>query len=98
MCGALVLTNKEGQEQTGIVLDLSKSVCSLELEVKDETGEPVKQITVYFETEMPPNTGYLYGTVFICHEENADGLYKFNGLPPGKWHVRIPCLGKNTSF
>jgi protocatechuate 3,4-dioxygenase beta subunit len=34
LCGALIIENKEGQELSDIVLDLSKSVCSLELQVQ----------------------------------------------------------------
>ncbi|MEJ2648652.1 MAG: hypothetical protein P8016_09625 [Sedimentisphaerales bacterium] len=89
LCGALILTNKEGQEQSGIVLDLSKSVCSLELDVKDEAGEPVDSLNVFFETKMPAGSGYFYNTVFYSREENSDGIYKFDGLPPGQWHLRI---------
>ncbi|MBN1972873.1 MAG: M48 family metalloprotease [Sedimentisphaerales bacterium] len=89
LCGALIIENKEGQNLSDIVLDLSKSVCSLELEVKDKAGVPVDSINMYFDIKMPPGSGYLYNTVFYSKEEKSDGIYKFEGLPPGKWHLRI---------
>jgi hypothetical protein len=89
LCGALVIENKEGQQQSGIVLDLSKSVCSLELDVKDTFGKPVDSISISFDVEMPQGSGYKYGRVFYSNEENSDGIYKFEGLPPGKWRLRI---------
>ncbi len=89
LCGALVIENKEGQEQSGIILDLSKSVCSLELEVKDKDGKPMDSINIYFDVKMPPGSGYTYNMVFYSREENSEGIYKFDGLPPGKWNLRI---------
>jgi beta-lactamase regulating signal transducer with metallopeptidase domain len=89
LCGALVIENQEGQQQSGIVLDLSKSVCSLELDVKDTFGKPVDSISISFEVEMPQGSGYKYGRVFYSKEENSDGIYKFKGMPSGAWHLRI---------
>ena len=89
LCGSLILENKEGQELSGIVLDLSRSVCSLELQVADASGEPVNEISINFSIEMPKGCGYRYGDIFHTREVNSEGLYRFDGLPPGKWHLYI---------
>jgi len=89
LCGSLILENKEGQELSDIVLDLSESVCSLELQVTDASGEPVNEISISFNTEMPKGSGYLYGRIFHSEEANSEGLYRFDGMPPGKWHLYI---------
>jgi len=89
LCGFLILEIKEGQELSGIVLDLSKSVCSLELQVTDAASEPVNEISINFSIEMPKGCGYPYGDVFHTQEVSSEGLYRFDGLPPGKWHLFI---------
>jgi hypothetical protein len=38
---------------------------------------------------MPKGCGYKYGRIFHSEEGNPEGLYRFEGLPPGKWHMRI---------
>jgi hypothetical protein len=89
LCGAVIIENKEGQELSGIILDLSKSVCSFELQVTDATGEPVNEISINFSIEMPKGCGYPYGDVFHTQEVSSEGLYRFDGLPPGKWRLYI---------
>ncbi|MBN2182235.1 MAG: hypothetical protein JW715_10000 [Sedimentisphaerales bacterium] len=89
LCGSLILENNEGQEISDIVLDLSKSVCSLELQVTDADGEPVDAISFSFNTEMPKGSGYKYGRIFYSEEANSDGLYRFDGMPAGKWRLNI---------
>jgi hypothetical protein len=49
----------------------------------------VDAISLHFDTVIPPGSRYLYNSVFYSKEKNSDGISKFDGLPPGKWRLRI---------
>lgn len=87
-CGAVRLRTEEGGNLTGVVLDLSKSVCTLELEVVDDAGEPVKEISFILDAQMGESP-IKYASVFSVRRTSNDGLYRFEGMPPGDWRVRL---------
>jgi hypothetical protein len=87
-CAALLFQAEEGGHLNDLVLDLSKSVCSLEVTVVDAAGQPVKAITFYLDVAMPSGP-YRDATIFGTREAASDGVYRFDGLPPGAWRARV---------
>ena len=87
-CAATVLDTKEGGQLTDAVLDLSKSVCSLEITFVDGAGKPVT--ATMFTLSIPtPGGRRRYAEVFATKEVSANGVYRFEGLPPGNLHVMM---------
>ncbi len=89
MVDSIILVNKEGEHLSDIVLDLSKSVCSLEVQVMDTANEPVSSIFISLDIEMPKGSRNEYHRIFYTEEVNSEGLYWLDGLPSGKWRLRI---------
>ena len=87
-CGAIIVEIKEGQNLNNVVLDMSKSVCSMEVEAVDKDGKPVDNVSFTFEIEMPQTSQYVYMDIFSSSQSNPQGLYVFEGLPMGKFFVR----------
>jgi hypothetical protein len=87
-CGAVSLEAEEAGHLTNVVLDLSKSDCSLELHVVDDANKPVQEINISFGTEME-GSAYQYATIFSIRKVSRDGVYCFEGMPPGAWCLYI---------
>jgi beta-lactamase regulating signal transducer with metallopeptidase domain len=85
-CAVRILEADEGGYLTDLVLDLSKSVCSLEVTVLDSAGQPVKVMSFSPYARMPDGS---YRDVFGTQEAASDGVYRFNGLPPGAWRIKV---------
>jgi hypothetical protein len=88
LCGAFRLETEEAGHLTGVVLDLSKSDCSLELQVVDDANEPVRNISFTLDVVMDGGN-YKYAPFFSVREVSQDGVYRFGGMPPGAWSLRI---------
>jgi len=83
-CAATVLSVEEGQELNNVLLDVSKSVCTAEVEIVDSKEQPVNNVSLSFDVEMPqgPERAYIYSTIFNVKHSNPQGPYHFDGLPP----------------
>jgi len=88
LCGAVRLETEEAGHLTDVVLDLSKSDCSLELQVVDDANEPIQDISFTLDARMEGGN-YKYATIFSVREVSEDGVYRFEGMPPGAWNSRI---------
>ncbi|MHC4169270.1 MAG: MSCRAMM family protein, partial [Planctomycetota bacterium] len=97
--GAVRLETAEAGQLTDIVLDLSKSVCALEVEVVRESGEPATEISFTLDAAMEGGT-YPYAPIFHVTRASNDGVYRFEGMPPGARHLRLsyPQGGKHTEL
>jgi beta-lactamase regulating signal transducer with metallopeptidase domain len=86
--GALVVEPTDGQQLSGLVLDLSKSTASIEGRVFGPDGKPMAGASVsgsWFHQwkGMSGGTGpYLSST-----STDADGRYKITGIGPGVWRL-----------
>jgi hypothetical protein len=89
LCGAVRLKTTEAGHLTGIVLDLSESVCTLEVKVVDDANKPVQAISLVFAAEMKEGSYHRYPSVFNVNVSNVDGVYRFEGMPSGTWHLYI---------
>jgi hypothetical protein len=87
-CGAVRLEAEEAGHLTDVVLDLSKSGCSLELQVIDDANKPVQDININFGAEME-GSAYKYATIFSIRKIGNDGVYCFEGMPPGTWCLYV---------
>ncbi len=81
-CGAVRLDAEEAGHLTDVVLDLSKSDCSLELQIVDDTNKPVQGMNISFNAEMKGGS-YKYAPIFNVIALNHNGVYRFDGMPPG---------------
>ena len=88
LCGAIRFETEEAEHKSDVVLDLSTSVCVLELDVVDQTGEPMKEISFTLDAKMEGGS-YRYAPVFIVTRKSNDGVYRFAGMPPGTWRMRL---------
>jgi hypothetical protein len=87
-CGAVSLEAEEAGHLTDVVLDLSKSDCSLALHVVNDANKPVQDINISFGTEME-GSAYKYAAIFSIRKVSRDGVYCFEGMPPGAWCLYV---------
>ncbi|MHC4479215.1 MAG: M56 family metallopeptidase, partial [Planctomycetota bacterium] len=87
-CAAVVVDVEQGQTVNDVDLDLSQSTCSLEVEVKDGAGNPVPYSNIELLAKLPEGA-YRFGSVFNVYHTSEDGVYHFDRLPPGRWHVQV---------
>ena len=88
LCGAVRLQAEEADSLTDVVLDLSKSGCSLELQVVDDANKPVQDINISFGAELE-GSAYKFATIFSIRKVSNDGVYCFEGMPPGTWCLYV---------
>jgi hypothetical protein len=95
LCGAVRLEAKEAGRLTDVVLDLSKSVCSLELQVVDDVNKPIQDLSFTLDARMEGGA-YRYVSIFFVRKLSKDGAYYFEGMPPGTWRLRISDSNKQS--
>jgi protocatechuate 3,4-dioxygenase beta subunit len=94
LCGAVRLETEEAGHLTDVVLDLSKSDCSLELQIVDDANKPVQDVNINFNAEMKGGS-YKYAPLFYVNNTSShNGLYRFEGMPPGAWRLRVSDSNK----
>lgn len=84
---AKIVEVKEGQKIDDIVVDLSRSTCSVTGQVLDITGRPAAAAKVCLYWKHAGDTEGITGRGYRPTETGVDGRYKLENLPPGKWHI-----------
>ncbi len=90
-CAATRVNVIHDHDVNDVVLDLSKSTCSLEMKLTDTNGDPVESAIFDFGAKMP-NKRRPRKALFSSYETDPAGIYRFNALPPGQWLLTIQTM------
>ena len=83
----------EGQDINDVVLDLSKSTASVELEITDQKGKAVTSARIYVSHRIPYENGNVSYEFLWFDASNEDGIYHIPNLPAGPFELQT--AGRN---
>ena len=88
LCGALVVEPTDGQQLTGLVLDLSRSTAAVEGWVFGPDGEPIAGASVLLgRFHKWKGMSGSAGPNLSSPKTDAQGYYKITGIAPGQWQI-----------
>jgi len=79
---------EEGQDRGDVVLDLRESTATLEVEVMDGAGKPLRTAVIHYRLAMPKGTRG-YGAEKRSEMVSEDGVYRLVGMPACEWNVTV---------
>ncbi len=85
--GAALVEMDEGRERCDVVVDLSKSTCSVEGRVFDSEGRLAVGAEVHLFWKLPNAQGPWPEDSHPPAVTDSEGRYRLVNLPPGDWHI-----------
>ncbi|MBN1359079.1 MAG: carboxypeptidase regulatory-like domain-containing protein [Sedimentisphaerales bacterium] len=90
--GAVTIELDEAEEITDALIDLSKSTCAIEGQVRDTGGRFVGGAKVAFTWKITNANLSAWGPFgsegYTPAVTDSQGRYRMTGLPPGDWHIK----------
>lgn len=78
----------EGQDINDVILDLSKSTASVELEITDQKGKAVTSARIYVSHRIPYENGNVSYEFLWFDASNENGIYYIPNLPAGQFQFQ----------
>ena len=85
---AQIIEISEGKDINDIIVNLSKSTCSLTGQVRDSAGQNVPGAKVSLYYKVPGVTDSVNGRGYEPAVTDSNGTYRLDNLPAGDWYIR----------